>query len=517
MDRETRCRRVRYHRTLDLPKLFRASRITALGLRLAVTSSVCMFVLLGAFLLWFSQLGNDTKLLMVVFVIAASVVLIALGMKTDAATKKGFLGLRDALHKIVKGNHNAKAPEEDNELGSVGELVNLLATQIARSQHLVEQRETQLKTFKDDDKSSQFKSLFLANMSEDLQITLNHVIGLCEMLGLTELDEEQQCIAEHVQKACTALVDRLGKLSDFEALRSGCITLADVEFDLHTAIKATVANQAFGAEKKGVRLACTIDAGVPERCIGDDRRIRQILLNFIQNAVNHTDEGEITIGAAVDEDASSHVIVRMDVSDTGAGMSREQASGVFKDPVERGSSENNGSGGGLGLAICRDLAEMMGGRVGVRTKQGQGSTFWFTVRLGKCTSVRKAPPPRAALPELATHGLPILLVTPKPENAAEIFVALQKAGFRVNVALSRVQFLDAIKTEVYGAAVVDGERPELIATVATWTRVEDAEPVPVIGLPYHTSSDGTKRVDFDQLQQSLAPLLTTEARSVNNP
>jgi len=172
---------------------------------------------------------------------------------------------------------------------------------------------------------------------------------------------------------------------------------------------------------------------------------------------------------------------------------------------------------GLGLAICRDLTEMMGGRIGVHTKDGQGSTFWFTVRLRKCSTVRAEPETAPKLEAPATHGLPVLLVTPNPENAAQIFVALQKAGFRVNVALSRVQFLEAIKAEVYGAAVVDGERPELIATVANWTRVEGVERVPVIGLPYQTDNDGTKVVDLDQLQKSLGPLLSSETTAVNNP
>lgn len=470
-----------------------------------------MLALLGGFLLWFSQLGSDTRMLLTVFVVAAAVVLFALGLTADARLKKRFLALTEAVQGIAKGNHNTKAPEGETELGAVGEAVNTLATQLSSARYLVKQRELQLSKLNENSKSSKHKSLFLANLSRQLQITFDHVVGLCEMLSDTELQEEQQCITDHIQKACATLVDTLGKLSDFEDLELGSVTIADNDFELLGAIKAVVANLAFRAEKKGLRLQGNIHRTVPERCSGDEKRFKQVLFNFIENAINHTEDGEITIGVSVDEDAPSHVVLRVDVSDTGSGMSSKRADKVFRNPLaQQPKAGDEPARVGLGLAICRDLVEMMGGRVGVRTKKGHGSTFWFTVCLQKRAA---APRQRVINPELEMPdeaGLPILVVTPKPENAAQIFVALQKAGFRVNVALSRVQFLDAIKHEVYGAVVVDGERPELIATVANWTKAEGAEQIPVIGLPYMSTGGGDREVDVAQLQESLRPLLNTK-------
>ncbi|MHC4811937.1 MAG: sensor histidine kinase [Planctomycetota bacterium] len=501
---------------MKFPKLLSTNQVTTLGSRLAAWSALSLFALLGAFLLLLPALSREVTILMALFVVVGSGVVIALGHKVNSAVRQRFEPLAQALRRMAGGDLDARAPDGTDELGMAGQTVNKLAALLKESRRLISEEGRRLhSTAKESANTSQLKSLFLANLSQELQITFNHVIGLCQMLADTKLGEEQQCITSHIEKACTKLVETLDKLSDFETLGAGHVSIVEEEFKLHTAITATVANQACKADKKGLRLRCNIHRLVPDLCIGDDKRLRQMLLNFLDNAINCTEDGEITVSAGLDEEAPTHVIVRIDVSDTSTGMSSEHASGIFQSPyADRVSEDRELIGDGLGLAICRDLAEMMGGRVGVHSKKGQGSTFWFTVRLGRCIMANAAPTLPAQ--DATTSSLPILLVTSSADNATEIFVALQKAGLRVNIALSRVQFLEAIKSEPYGVAVVDGERPELIATVATWTRMDDVVQVPVVGLPYQTNSDGTKDVDLDKLLVALGPWMSPDAASVSD-
>jgi two-component system, sensor histidine kinase and response regulator len=260
--------------------------------------------------------------------------------------------------------------------------------------------------------SARVKTAFLATISHELRTPMNGVIGMTSLLMETPLTSEQQSYAETIRQCGEALLQLINDVLECSKIEAGKLELECLDFNLRTTVEQVLAQFAERAETKGLELTGLVHAAVPTGLKGDPGRLRQILTNLVANAVKFTDKGEVTLQAYLEEDLPDTTVIRFEVTDSGIGINPNTQAKLFRPFVQADSSTTRKYGGtGLGLSISKQLVELMGGRIGVRSIEGQGSTFWCTTRLQK-----QAGSPRAILPTGDLTGKRVLIVDDNESN-----------------------------------------------------------------------------------------------------
>ncbi len=260
--------------------------------------------------------------------------------------------------------------------------------------------------------SVRVKTAFLATVSHELRTPMNGVIGMTSLLMETLLTPEQQSYAETIRQCGESLLQLINDVLECSKIEAGKLELECLDFNLRTTVEQVLAQFAERAETKGLELTGLVHAAVPTGLKGDPGRLRQVLTNLVANAIKFTDKGEVTLQAYLEEDRPDSAVIRFEISDSGIGISPSTQARLFRPFVQADSSTTRKYGGtGLGLSISKQLVELMGGTIGVRSAEGQGSTFWCTARL-----LKQADSPRAILPMGDLAGKHVLIVDDNESN-----------------------------------------------------------------------------------------------------
>lgn len=230
--------------------------------------------------------------------------------------------------------------------------------------------------------SSRAKSEFLATMSHEIRTPLNGILGMAQLIQLSSLDDEQRENIEILLASCENLLDIINDILDFSKIEAGKLTLEKISFDLEKTAHAIVRLMQPRAKEKGLVLNYRFAPAYQHHYLGDPGRIRQLLVNLISNAIKFTQQGEVVLEISCSDSNNEISPIRFSVADTGIGISEESQNKLFDSFTQADATTTRKFGGtGLGLAICKQLVEMMGGTIGVESNPGQGSTFWFNLRL----------------------------------------------------------------------------------------------------------------------------------------
>jgi signal transduction histidine kinase/CheY-like chemotaxis protein len=379
--------------------------------------------------------------------------------------------------------------------------------------------------------ANRLKSEFLANMSHEIRTPMNGFIGMLDVLLETRLSEDQRDYVQTARASADTLLEILRDILDFSKIEAGRMELDPVLISVAALVEQTVRPMEVIAARTGVELRRTILDNVPGVLIGDPVRLRQVLLNLVSNAIKFTKIGSIEVCVSLEgTNDLKEAVLRFTVKDSGIGITAKQQQVIFE-PFRQadGSTTRNYGGIGLGLSISKRLVELMGGEIGVISRPGEGSTFWFTARLGLAPATEPQKPVPANLvpalsPSSLSRPLTILVAEDNLVNQRVVRKLLEKRGHMVALAETGVVALEKAAKVQFDVILMDVQMPEMDGITAIgFLREQDArrgEHTPIVMLTAHAmqgdrerflaaGADGyvSKPIQLEQLEAEMEAVL----------
>jgi PAS domain S-box-containing protein len=318
--------------------------------------------------------------------------------------------------------------------------------------------------------ANQAKSDFLSNMSHEIRTPMNSVIGMAHLALKGATNPKQKDYLQKIYHSGQHLLGIINDILDFSKIEAGKLDLEVLDFALESLLSNISSQLGDAASRKGLELVFEIWPGLSHQLRGDPLRLEQVLLNFTSNAIKFSENNKIYIRARPVEDRDNYTVVRFEVQDNGIGMTPAQVSSLFQSFQQGDTSTTRKYGGtGLGLVISKQLAELMGGTVGVESAPGHGSTFWFTAKLQKGTHLLQATDSNALQPDMLApiHGASILLVEDNIFSQQVGQELLEDAGATVVVANNGKEAIDLLLKEHFDCVLMDVQMPVMDGYEAT--------------------------------------------------
>jgi signal transduction histidine kinase/ActR/RegA family two-component response regulator len=374
------------------------------------------------------------------------------------------------------------------------------------------------------EESSKTKSAFLANMSHEIRTPMNGIIGLADMLANSNLDEQQHQYIDLIRSSADALLTVINDILDHSKIEAGKLLIESYQFDLQRLLRELSFSFSYTAQQKSVEFVTTTPPEVPQFVQGDANRLRQVLNNFLSNAIKFTPaNGKVELKVIPLTDPEKPEWIRFEVSDSGIGMTEEQLARLFKPFEQADTSTTRKYGGtGLGLVISKRLIEMMGGNIGSQSKYGSGSVFWCELPLPVTTEDESIAGKKSSIMLQPSRPLNILLVDDVKVNLIVLSSMLQHMGHITETATNGKQAIDLMRKHRYDMVFMDCQMPEMDGYECTQqVRVNEtsilAPKVPIIAVTAHAMTGDkdrclasgmddyiSKPIDHHELQSKLA-------------
>ena len=431
--------------------------------------------------------------------IMAGAVLVAwfLASRMQHLVSAPLLHLSDVMRQVSRTKeYSLRAEVADND--EIGELVtgfNRMLEQVeARDARLAAhreelEREVELRTLelretnqklhetvdelslakKSAEDASQAKSMFLANMSHEIRTPLNGILGMAELLFTADLPEKPHGFVRTLHGSAVSLLDIIDDILDSSKIEAGKLELESIFFDLHDLVGETMDTFALAAQRKGVGLLCDMEQGVPASVQGDPVRLRQVLVNLINNALKFTEKGEVRVSVGLAQEGEVDYLITLAVRDTGIGILPDKLEYIFESFNQAdGSTSRKYGGSGLGLTISRQLAHLMGGGLEVKSAVGVGSVFTFSVRLRKGGAAEARPAETGPVcRQWDLSGRRVLVVEDNPVNQKVALGMLNALGMSADLAANGKEAMAALANSGYDLVLMDCQMPVMDGYKAT--------------------------------------------------